>query len=70
MAIYKRMSVAAGGGVIDNLYKAQMADALNICIGLGGTGADMIKALKKKFIVISDRMMNRQQSPTIIIFNF
>ena len=48
MAIYKRLSVAAGGGVIDNFHKAQGTDALNICIGLGGTGADMIKALKKE----------------------
>ena len=48
MAIYKRLSVDAGGGIIDNFHKAQSANALNICIGLGGTGADAIRTLKKE----------------------
>ena len=48
MAIYNRLSVGAGGGVINNFQKSERQPDATICIGLGGTGSDAIKKLKRE----------------------
>lgn len=44
--IYKNLSIAAGGGIIDHSQQAEQEDCANIFIGLGGTGIDCLKAVK------------------------
>ena len=47
MAIYKQLSIAAGGGVISGSQQAdQVRDTATILIGLGGTGNDCIRTIK------------------------
>ena len=47
MAIYKQLSIAAGGGVISGGQQAdQVRDTATILIGLGGTGNDCIRTIK------------------------
>ena len=44
--IYKNLSIAAGGGIIDHSQQAEQENCANIFIGLGGTGIDCLKAVK------------------------
>lgn len=46
MATYDRLSVSAGGGILNDLKKSERQDEATICIGLGGTGKDALKKLK------------------------
>lgn len=46
--IYKRLSVAEGGGVDNPFYKGERTADAAICIGLGGTGGDALQKLKQK----------------------
>ena len=47
MAIYPRLSLRYGGGIISPKQQAeQEEDTVNILIGLGGTGLDCLKAIK------------------------
>lgn len=46
MATYDRLSVAAGGGIMNDLKKSARQDEATLCIGLGGTGKDALKKLK------------------------
>lgn len=46
MATYDRLSVGAGGGIINDLKKSARQDEATLCIGLGGTGKDALKKLK------------------------
>ncbi len=48
MAVYNRLSVGSGGGVINNFQKSDRQPDATICIGLGGTGSDAIKKLKRE----------------------
>ena len=48
MAMYNRLSVGSGGGVINNFQKSERQPDATICIGLGGTGSDAIKKLKRE----------------------
>ena len=48
MVIYKRLSVAKGGGVDNPFYKGERTADAAICIGLGGTGGDALQKLKQK----------------------
>ena len=48
MAIYNRLSVGSGGGVINNFQKSERQPDATICIGIGGTGSDAIKKLKRE----------------------
>ena len=48
MAVYNRLLINEGGGVQDENQKAEQEDCLSICIGLGGTGRDAVRQLKKK----------------------
>ncbi len=46
--IYKNLSIAAGGGIIDHCQQVEQEDCANIIIGLGGTGIDCLKEVKKQ----------------------
>ena len=47
MSIYKKLSIAAGGGIISTTQQAdQVADTATILIGLGGTGIDCLRTIK------------------------
>lgn len=48
MAVYNRLSVGSGGGVINNFQKSDRQPDATLCIGLGGTGSDAIKKLKRE----------------------
>ncbi len=48
MATYDRLLLSTDGGIQDECWKAQRQDGLSICIGLGGTGKDAIKQLKRE----------------------
>lgn len=48
MATYDRLSVGAGGGILSDTKKSDRQDDATICIGLGGTGKDALKKLKKE----------------------
>lgn len=48
MATYDRLSVSAGGGIMNDMKKSDRQDDATICIGLGGTGKDALKKLKKE----------------------
>lgn len=48
MATYDRLSVSAGGGILNDMKKSDRQDDATICIGLGGTGKDALKKLKKE----------------------
>lgn len=43
-----RLLMAGGGGVMPDWKKADREDDCSICIGLGGTGADGVRTLKKE----------------------
>ncbi len=47
MATYDSLHISGGMGVQDENLKAERRDGLSVCIGLGGTGKDAIKQLKK-----------------------
>jgi hypothetical protein len=45
--IYKRLSLAAGGGIVSSLQQAKQAEnTASLLIGLGGTGTDCIRTIK------------------------
>lgn len=47
MAVYKKLSLAAGGGIVSALQQAkQVEGTASLCIGLGGTGIDCIRTIK------------------------
>ncbi len=47
MAVYKRLSLAAGGGIVSALQQAKQAEeTASLLIGLGGTGTDCIRTIK------------------------
>lgn len=47
MAVYKRLLLAAGGGIVSSLQQAKQAEnTASLLIGLGGTGTDCIRAIK------------------------
>ena len=46
--IYKKLSIAAGGGIIDQYQQAEQEECANIFIGLGGTGISCLKEVKKQ----------------------
>lgn len=48
MATYDRLSVGAGGGIMNELKKSARQDEATLCIGLGGTGKDALKKLKRE----------------------
>lgn len=49
MAIIESLSLAAGGGVISSASQSeQRENVVNIFIGLGGTGTDAIRSIKKQ----------------------
>jgi len=48
MATYDRLSISAGGGVMNDMKKSDRQDDAAVCIGLGGTGKDALKKLKKE----------------------
>ncbi len=48
MATYDRLSVGAGGGILNDTKKSDRQSDATICIGLGGTGKDALKKLKKE----------------------
>ena len=48
MATYDRLSVSAGGGIMNDMKKSDRQDDATLCIGLGGTGKDALKKLKKE----------------------
>lgn len=47
MAIYKKLSILKGGGIVSAKQQArQVSNTVNLFIGLGGTGIDCIKTIK------------------------
>ena len=48
MVIYKRLSVAEGGGIENSFCKGRKTDTATVCIGLGGTGREVLQKLKGK----------------------
>lgn len=46
--IYKNLSIAAGGGIIDHIQQADQEECANVFIGLGGTGISCLKEVKKQ----------------------
>lgn len=48
MATYDRLSIGAGGGIMNDMKKSDRQSDATICIGLGGTGKDALKKLKKE----------------------
>ena len=46
--IYKKLSIAAGGGIIDQYQQAEQEECANVFIGLGGTGISCLKEVKKQ----------------------
>lgn len=46
--IYKDLSISLGGGIIPNFQLADSNDCANIIIGLGGTGIECLKEVKKQ----------------------
>lgn len=46
--IYKKLSIAAGGGIIDQINQVDQDDCANIIIGLGGTGIECLKKIKQE----------------------
>lgn len=48
MATYNRLLVGAGGGIINKSQQSEREPDATICIGLGGTGGDALKKLKRE----------------------
>lgn len=46
--MYKRLLLAEGGGVIEAAQQAEQEDCAVVAIGLGGTGVDCLRNLKRK----------------------
>ena len=46
--IYKSLSIASGGGINPSVQLVDSNDCANIIIGLGGTGIDCLKEVKKQ----------------------
>jgi len=45
--MYRRLLFSAGGGIISPVHQAEQAEDATILIGLGGTGIDCLRGLKK-----------------------
>ncbi len=48
MSVYNRLLISDGGGISINLKKSDRQSDAAICIGLGGTGKDAVKKLKRE----------------------
>lgn len=48
MAVYNSLLVKAGGSLLSDLAKADRWSEANLFIGLGGTGRDVVKNMKKQ----------------------
>lgn len=48
MAVYRQLLTSDGGGIMNDLQKGDRKTVGNLCIGLGGTGADTMKQLKRE----------------------
>lgn len=46
--MYRSLLYSAGGGIVSPEWQAEQADCANIFIGLGGTGIDCLKQVKKQ----------------------
>lgn len=46
--IYKDLAIAAGGGIIDHSVQAEQIGCASVMIGLGGTGIDCLRELKRR----------------------
>lgn len=46
MAVYQKLLLAAGGGIISRNQQAKQSGTANILIGLGGTGVSCLRAVK------------------------
>ena len=46
--MYEDLLLSTGGGIITNLKKSAQQGAPTIIIGLGGTGIDALKVVKRK----------------------
>ena len=55
MATYDRLSVSAGGGILNDMKKSDRQDDATLCIGLGGTGKDALKKFEKVEVPVSIR---------------
>ncbi len=47
MAIYQKLSLSAGGGIISTAQQAAQSGTANILIGLGGTGISCLRSIKR-----------------------
>ncbi|RSX50373.1 tubulin-like doman-containing protein [Bifidobacterium callimiconis] len=45
--MYERLLLSAGGGIIDRMQQAAQDNCATICIGLGGTGIDCLRSVKR-----------------------
>lgn len=48
MSIYSQLLLSTGGGIVSNTSKAEQSGGATVAIGLGGTGIDCLKLLKKE----------------------
>ena len=48
MSIYSQLLLSTGGGIVSNTSKADQSGGATVAIGLGGTGIDCLKLLKKE----------------------
>lgn len=46
--MYRQLLYSAGGGIISNKHKAEQAECVTLAIGLGGTGIDCLRNLKRQ----------------------
>ncbi|WP_126030501.1 tubulin-like doman-containing protein [Bifidobacterium callimiconis] len=45
--MYERLLLSAGGGIIDRMQQSEQDNCATICIGLGGTGIDCLRSVKR-----------------------
>ena len=45
--MYDQLLLRTGGGIVDRMQQAEQDGAATICIGLGGTGVDCLRSLKR-----------------------
>ena len=48
MAMYENLLLSAGGGIVDRVLQCAQDDFAVLAIGLGGTGIDCLRTLKKR----------------------
>lgn len=46
--MYNQLLYSAGGGILSNKHKAEQAECVTLAIGLGGTGIDCLRSLKRQ----------------------